>query len=474
MKRTMTEFMNHRRQFFKENALAVASLAWPSMLAAEGLGDETVSAPKLHHQPTAKNVIFMCQIGAPSQFDLFDPKPVLNQRDGEELPQSFLDRVEFAQIKEAKPRLMGTPYKFTQHGESGQWVSELMPYTAGIVDDLAFVHTCQAEDQNHMFAELHMNTGWRRFGRPSLGSWVLYGLGSESKNLPGFMVLRSGMHPRSKGANFGHGFLPGTMQGTPLQTNGPPILNLKSPDGFSRESQAATVRAVNELNRLKQRENPDPDIETRIANYELAFRMQSSAPELLDLSGETQETLALYGIKDPGQPSYARNCLLARRLVQRGVRFVELFHGDWDHHTSIYQRLPGECQTTDQASAALVLDLKRLGLLKDTLVIWGGEFGRSSVAQKSQKPGEPVGRDHHVEAFTMWFAGGGVSQGKSIGETDDIGFDATTDRWHIHDLHATMLHALGLDHKRLTYRHQGRDYRLTDVHGNVKRELFAS
>ena len=465
--------MKNRRRFFKENALGVASLALPSMLVHEGVCTAT-GGESTHHTPTAKNVIFMCQIGAPSQFDLFDPKPVLNQRDGEELPQSFLDRVEFAQIKEAKPKLMGTPYQFKRHGNSGQWVSELMPYTAGIVDELTFVHTCQAEDQNHMFAELHMNTGWRRFGRPSLGSWILYGLGSESANLPGFMVLRSGMHPRSKGANYGSGFLPGTMQGTPLQSNGAPILNLETPKGFSDQSQASTLKAVNALNRLKVADNADPDIETRIANYELAFKMQASAPELLDMSRETQETLDRYGIDNPSQPSYARNCLLARRLVERGVRFVELFHGDWDHHTSIYKRLPGECKTTDQASAALIWDLKQRGLLDETLVIWGGEFGRSSVAQKSLTPGEPVGRDHHVDAFTMWFAGGGVASGKSIGETDDIGFDATTDSWHIHDLHATMLYALGLDHKRLTYRHQGRDFRLTDVHGNVKSELFLS
>ena len=465
--------MKNRRRFFKENALGVASLALPSMLVHEGVCTAT-GGESTHHTPTAKNVIFMCQIGAPSQFDLFDPKPVLNQRDGEELPQSFLDRVEFAQIKEAKPKLMGTPYQFKRHGNSGQWVSELMPYTAGIVDELTFVHTCQAEDQNHMFAELHMNTGWRRFGRPSLGSWILYGLGSESANLPGFMVLRSGMHPRSKGANYGSGFLPGTMQGTPLQSNGAPILNLETPKGFSDQSQASTLKAVNALNRLKVADNADPDIETRIANYELAFKMQASAPELLDMSRETQETLDRYGIDNPSQPSYARNCLLARRLVERGVRFVELFHGDWDHHASIYKRLPGECKTTDQASAALIWDLKQRGLLDETLVIWGGEFGRSSVAQKSLTPGEPVGRDHHVDAFTMWFAGGGVASGKSIGETDDIGFDATTDSWHIHDLHATMLYALGLDHKRLTYRHQGRDFRLTDVHGNVKSELFLS
>ena len=464
--------MNNRRYFFRQNALGVASLALPTMLASEVQCAEGTTDRHTHHAPTAKNVIFMCQIGAPSQFDLFDPKPVLNQRDGEALPQSYLDRADFAQIKEAQPKLMGTPYKFERHGESGQWVSELMPHTAGIVDHISFVHTCQAEDPNHMFGELHMNTGWRRFGRPSLGSWVLYGLGSESKNLPGFMVLRSGMHPRSKGANYGAGFLPGTMQGTPIQSNGPAILNLASPAGFSRQSQLATVEAVNQLNRLRASDNPDPDIETRIANYELAFKMQASAPELLNLSSESQETLDLYGISDPNQPTYARNCLLARRLVERGVRFVQLFHGDWDHHTSIYQRLPNECRTTDQASAALIQDLHRQGLLEDTLVIWGGEFGRSSVAQKSMKPGEPVGRDHHVDSFTMWFAGGGVSPGKSIGETDEIGFDAVTDSWHIHDLHATMLHALGLDHKRLTYRHEGRDYRLTDVHGNVKTELF--
>ena len=468
--------MLSRRTFFKRTRQGLSGVALPALLSVDTAAGTPggVYQPRAPHlRPTARNVIFMFQIGAPSQLDMFDPKPELNKRDGAPLPQSFLERVKFAQIQDKQPRLMGTPYKFSRHGESGQWVSELMPHTARIVDRLSFVHTCQAEDTNHMFGELHMSTGWRRFGRPSIGSWVLYGLGSESENLPGFMVLRSGMHPRSKGANFGNGFLPATMQGTPLQDSGSPILNLETPPGFEGESQASTVEAINRLNALRQSETPDPGIEARISSYELAFRMQSSAPELLDLSSESEETLQMYGIEDPGKPSYARNCLLARRLIERGVRFVELFHGDWDHHTNIYKRLPAECQATDQASAALVTDLARRGLLDDTLVIWGGEFGRSSVAQKSQAPGEPVGRDHHVDAFTMWFAGGGVAGGRSIGETDDIGFDALTDRWHIHDLHATFLHALGLDHKRLTYQHQGRDYRLTDIHGTVKTELFA-
>jgi hypothetical protein len=468
--------MLSRRTFFRRTSQGLAGVAMPVLLADDATAEQPGSvyqAQAPHFRPRARNVIFMFQIGAPSQLDMFDPKPELNKREGDPLPQSFLDRVKFAQIQDKQPRLMGTPYRFSQHGESGQWVSELMPYTARIVDQLSFVHTCQAEDTNHMFGELHMSTGWRRFGRPSIGSWVLYGLGSESENLPGFMVLRSGMHPRSKGANFGNGFLPATMQGTPLQSSGAPILNLETPPGFEGESQASTVETINRLNTLRQTETNDPEIEARISSYELAFRMQSSAPELLDLSSETAETLEMYGIEDPGKPSYARNCLLARRLIERGVRFVELFHGDWDHHTNIYKRLPAECQATDQPSAALVTDLARRGLLDDTLVIWGGEFGRSSVAQKSQAPGEPVGRDHHVDAFTMWFAGGGVAAGRSIGETDDIGFDAITDRWHIHDLHATFLYALGLDHKRLTYQHQGRDYRLTDIHGTVKSELFS-
>ena len=468
--------MLSRRTFFKRTRQGLTGIALPALLSADTAAGTPggVYQPRAPHlRPTARNVIFMFQIGAPSQLDMFDPKPELNKRDGNPLPQSFLERVKFAQIQDKQPRLMGTPYRFSRHGESGQWVSELMPHTARIVDQLSFVHTCQAEDTNHMFGELQMSTGWRRFGRPSIGSWVLYGLGSESENLPGFMVLRSGMHPRSKGANFGNGFLPATMQGTPLQDSGSPILNLETPPGFEGKSQASTVEAITRLNALRQPETPDPGIEARIASYELAFRMQASAPELLDLSSETAETLQMYGIEDPGKPSYARNCLLARRMIERGVRFVELFHGDWDHHTNIYKRLPAECQATDQPSAALVTDLARRGLLDDTLVSWGGEFGRSSVAQKSQAPGEPVGRDHHVDAFTMWFAGGGVVGGKSIGETDDIGFDALTDRWHIHDLHATFLHALGMDHRRLTYQHQGRDYRLTDIHGTVKTELFA-
>lgn len=469
--------MESRRTFFSRSGLSLAGLALPSMLAHESPAGQQggVYAPRTSHfTPRAKNVIFMFQIGAPSQLDMFDPKPELTRRAGEPLPDSYLKRVKFAQIQDAKPAFLGSPYRFSRHGDSGQWISELMPHTAKIVDWLTFVHTCQADDTNHMFGELQMSTGWRRFGRPSLGSWVLYGLGSESQDLPGFMVLRSGMHPRSKGSNYGNGFLPATMQGTPLQSAGAPILNLESPVGFAGRSQAATVQAVRQLNRIHQRKVGDPELDARIASYELAFRMQASAPELLDLSAESERTLRMYGIADPAKPSYARNCLLARRLVERGVRFVELFHGDWDHHTNIYQRLPGECRTTDQPSAALVLDLAQRGLLDDTLVIWGGEFGRSSVAQKSQAPGEPVGRDHHIDAFTMWFAGGGVARGKTIGETDEIGFDAVTDRWHIHDIHATLLDALGLDHRRLTFQHQGRDYRLTDIHGNVKSELFGS
>lgn len=465
-----------RRMFFRRSGLGLAGVALPTLLREDAYAENS-STPYTPKQPhfaaTAKNIIFMYQIGAPSQLDMFDPKPEINKRDGEPLPESFLERASFAQIQDARPTLLGSPYKFQQHGESGHWVSELMPHTASISDMITYVHSCQAEDTNHMFGELHMNTGWRRFGRPSLGSWILYGLGSESANLPGFMVLRSGMHPRSKGANWGNGFLPATMQGTPMQFTGAPIFNLESPKGFPQSSQAATVRAINKLNTERLIANPDRAIRARIASYELAFRMQSSAPELLDLSQETEDTLNMYGITDINAPSYARNCLLTRRLIERGVRFVELFHGDWDHHTSIFQRLPNLCTATDQGSAALVKDLAQRGLLDDTLVIWGSEFGRSSVSQKSQMPGEPVGRDHHVNSFTMWFAGGGVKSGNSIGQTDDIGFDSITDKYHVHDLHATMLHAVGLDHEHLTYRHQGRDYRLTDIHGDVKHDLFA-
>lgn len=460
-----------RRQFFQASALSLAPMALSSLLAQE----ESTPAPSRpsHFASRAKSIIFLFQIGGPSQLDLFDPKPILLRREGEPLPESILKQVSFAQIQEKQPKLMGSPWKFARHGECGAAVSELLPHTASIVDQITIAKTLKTDDTNHMFAELMMNTGWRQFGRPSLGSWVVYGLGSESQDLPAFTVLRSGMRPRSKRANYGNGFLPSKYQGTPLRSSGDPILNLASPDGFSVATQRQSIAAINDLNRLRLQQTGDDEIAARIASYEVAFRMQSAAPELLNLNSETAETLATYGINDPAKPSYARNCLLARRMVERGVRFVQCFHGDWDHHTGIAAGLPQQCKLTDQPSAALVRDLAQRGLLDDTLVVWGGELGRTPVAQKSDKPNVAVGRDHQIEAFTMWFAGGGVKPGQTIGSTNDLGCLPADESWHVYDLQATILHALGLDHERLTYRYQGRDFRLTDIHGEVKQSLFA-
>jgi len=465
-----------RRQFFGCSALSLAPVALSSLLAADDPSAKHIAGPLPARPPQiiprAKSIIFLFQIGGPSQIDLFDPKPELLRRQGEPLPESILKQISFAQIQEKQPKLMGSPWSFARHGACGADVSELLPHTASIVDSLTIVKTLKTDDTNHMFAELMMNTGWRRFGRPSLGSWAVYGLGTESQNLPAFMVLRSGMRPRSKSANYGNGFLPSQYQGTPLRSSGTPLLNLASPAGFSAETQRRSVRAINDLNRLRLADTGDPEIAARIAAYEIAFRMQSTAPELLDLKQETPRTLSMYGIENVATPSYARNCLLARRLVERGVRFVQCFHGDWDHHTGIDNGLPQQCRLTDQASAALIRDLAQRGLLDDTLVVWGGELGRTPVAQKSKKPGVAVGRDHQIEAFTMWFAGGGVKPGQTIGATNDLGCLPTAESWHVYDLQATLLHALGLDHQRLTYRHQGRDFRLTDIHGQVKSELF--
>ena len=459
----MTNIDQHtRRQFFRRGALSLAPVALSSL-----------SSAATHFPARAKSVIFLFQIGGPSQLDLFDPKPELRRLDGQPLPDSQLKKLKFAQIQEKRPSMMGSPWRFRRHGQVGATVSELLPHTSRIVDQISLVRTVKTDDTNHMFAELLMNTGWRQFGHPSIGSWVVYGLGSVARDLPAFVVLRSGMRPRSKAANYGHGFLPPNYQGTPFRASGDPILNLASPPGFDRNRQRQTIQAIQQLNQQRLAKTGDDEIAARIASYEMAFRMQSSAPELLDLKQESAATLKMYGIDNHRRPSYARNCLLARRMVERGVRFVQVFHGDWDHHGNIKHGLPAQCRVTDQGSAALIRDLAQRGLLDETLVIWGGELGRSSVAQKGMKPGAPVGRDHHIDAFAMWFAGGGVKSGQVIGETDELGCQPVTKSWHIYDVQATILHLLGINHEELTYRYQGRDFRLTDVHGEVQTELFA-
>ncbi|MBI3836702.1 MAG: DUF1501 domain-containing protein, partial [Planctomycetia bacterium] len=390
--RSESEIMvQSRRQFFGNCALSLAPLALASLCDEEALAGPAASPPSAgpnpfaprppHFPPKAKRVIFLYMVGGPSQLDLFEPKQELIARDSQPIPESFLKGTKFAQIQDKQPRLMGSSWKFARHGQCGADISELLPHTATIVDHLSIVKTFKADDINHAFAELQMNTGWRQFGRPSMGSWISYGLGSQSRDLPGFTVLLSGMRPRSKSANYGAGFLPAAYQGVPLRSSGEPILNLASPDGFSSQRQRHTIETINALNARRLAVTGDGEIAARISAYEMAFRMQASAPELLDLAGESAATLEMYGVRDPAQPSFARNCLLARRLVERGVRFVQLFHGDWDHHSNIASGLPAACLQTDQSSSALVADLAARGLLEDTLVIWGGESGRTSVAQ---------------------------------------------------------------------------------------------
>jgi hypothetical protein len=414
--------------------------------------------------------------GGPSQFELFEPKPQLQKYHGKPIPESLTRGRRFAFMKtfaRAAPRLLGTRRKFTRCGDNGLFVSELFPCFAKITSEVAFLRTVTTDVFNHAPAKLFGNTGSAQFGRPSLGSWLTYGLGSVSQDLPGFVVLQSGRRgPRGGAALWSSGFLPTTYQGVPFRSTGDPIVNLSSPPGITRDRQLDTLAALRDLNQLRLEATGDREIATRIAAYEMAYRMQTSAPELIDLSRESKKTLASYGAT-PGKPSFANNCLLARRLVERGVRFVQLYHTDWDHHgdANLHLGAPLEriCREVDRPTAALIQDLKRCGLLDSTLVIWGGEFGRTPMGEVRVR----VGRNHHIDAFPMWLAGAGVKRGVVHGETDEFGFGPISGRLHVHDLHATVLHLLGLEHTKLTYRFQGRDFRLTDVHGKVVREILS-
>src|SRR5580765_3372011 len=470
-----------RRHFFSRCALGVGSLALASLLsekkllAADAGALPNPMAPKQpHFSPRAKNIIYLFMAGGPSQLELFDYKPKLIELNGQPIPDSFIEGKRFAFMGSSHgTKLLGTRRAFKQHGKSGMWVSEMFPHTATIVDDVSFVMSCATNLFNHAPAKLFMNTGSGQFGRPSMGAWVTYGIGSESQALPGFVVLQSGPRgPRGGAVNWGSGFLPTTYQGVPFRGNGDPILDLSSPRGISPPKQRQTIDAIRDLNLQHLVATGDPEITTRISSYEMAYRMQSSAPELIDLSSETEATLTLYGV-EKDKPSFARNCLLARRLVERGVRFVQLYHTNWDSHGGPGENLQGDfekvCREVDQAQAALVKDLKARGLLADTLVVWGGEFGRTPMGENR----DTTGRNHHIDAFTMWFAGGGVKRGAVVGQTDELGFNPVEDRAHIHDIHATILHLLGLEHTKLTFRFQGRDFRLTDVHGEILDKLIA-
>jgi len=456
-----------RRWFLHDCAVGLGSLAIADLAHAASPVDDPLAARPSPIVPKAKRVVYLFMAGAPSHLEMFDYKPVLAKYDGQLPPPKLIEGYRAAFIT-PNSKLLGPKFAFAKHGQSGAELSELLPHLAGVADDIAIVKSMATDAFNHAPAQIMMNTGAQQFGRPSFGAWTLYGLGSETRDLPGFVVLQSGRKGPSGGNScWGSGFLPTVYQGVPFRSAGDPVLYLSNPRGISPEVQRDSLDAISDLNRMRLDAMGDPEIATRISSFEMAYRMQTSGPELMDLSKESPAVLKMYGA-EPGKPSFANNCLLARRLLERGVRFVQLFHESWDQHGNLVKDLKQNCLDTDRPSAALVADLKRLGMLDDTLVIWGGEFGRTPMVQ-----GGNDGRDHHPNAFTMWFAGGGTKPGITLGKSDDFGFNAIEDRVHVHDLHATLLHLLGFDHTKLTFKFQGRPFRLTDVHGNVVRKLLA-
>jgi uncharacterized protein (DUF1501 family) len=471
-----------RRQLFGRasagiGTAALASLLNPGLLEGAATGG---ALPVTHFAPKAKHVIYLFMSGGPSHIDLFDHKPKLKEHHGEELPGSVRmgQRITGMTSGQASFPCASSLFKFDQHGKSGAWVSELLPNIAKVVDEIAIVKSVNTEAINHDPATTYIQTGSQQPGRPSLGAWLSYGLGSENQNLPAFIVMISqGSGNKTDQPIFsrlwGSGFLPTQHQGVRFRSGDDPVLYLSNPPGMDRETRRRMLDGVGKLNQMASQAFGDPEINTRIAQYEMAYRMQTSVPDLTDLSGESKETLDLYGVDDTGvDGGFARNCLLARRMVERGVRFVQLMHRGWDQHSSLPKQIRGQCKDVDRPSAALVMDLKRRGLLDDTLVIWGGEFGRTVYSQ-GQLTKDNYGRDHHGRCFTVWMAGGGIKPGITHGETDDYCYNVVKDPVHIHDLNATVLRCLGIDHTRLTFRLQGRDFRLTDVHGNVVPGLLA-
>ncbi len=468
-----------RRHFLRQTGLNLGAIALGGLLGCGRSGElaEARAGVQAHYRPRVKHVIFLHMAGAPSQLELFDYKPALNRLDGQDCPDSLLEGKRFAFIT-GRPRMLGTKVTFQQYGQSGAWVSSLLPHFSGAVDEVCFLKALQTDEFNHAPAQLFLHTGSPRSGRPSMGSWVTYGLGSENDNLPGFVVLVSGQSAPSAGKSvWGSGFLPSLYQGVQFRSQGAPVLYVDNPAGIPRDVRRRAVETITAINRREHEELGDPEILSRIAQYELAFRMQMTVPEATDIGSEPGYIHRLYGT-EPGKTSFANNCLLARRLVERGVRFVQLFHRGWDSHGSNeFESLEGgflrRCREVDQPMTALLTDLKQRGLLDETLVVWGGEFGRTPMEEnRGGKPNPFRGRDHHKDAFTMWLAGGGVKPGFTYGATDEIGYSPVEGRMHVHDLQATILHLLGLDHEALTYRFQGRDFRLTDVHGEVVRAFL--
>ncbi len=483
----MNPFLEHqatmtRRHFFGRCATGIGIAALSSLFQKEALPgtlvEESEGLP--HFAPRAKRVIYLFQNGAPSHVDLFDFKPVLRQWEGRQIPDELAQGKRFSTMtsgQTARPVLPEIT-QFARHGESGAWVSDFLPETASVADELCFIKSMYTEAVNHAPAITFFLTGSEMAGRPSMGAWLTYGLGSSSENLPSFVVMTSRDKEASCGQIFydyywGSGFLPSKLQGVKFRGSGDPVLYLSNPEGVSREIRRGILDDVAQLNEINLEAYGDPEIATRIAQYEMAYRMQASVPELTDLSTEPQHVLDMYGPDVHRQGSYAYNCLMARRLAERGVRFIQLMHAGWDQHRNLNHQLEIQCRDTDAPSAALIKDLKQRGLLEDTLVIWGGEFGRTPFLQGKIEDRKNWGRDHHPYTFTLWMAGGGVKPGFSYGASDEFGFNAVEDRVHVHDLQATILYLLGIDHERLTFKHQGRRYRLTDVHGHVVRPVIA-
>ncbi|HSI35026.1 MAG: DUF1501 domain-containing protein [Phycisphaerae bacterium] len=449
--------------------MRTSALAAPSIGNGQSaIGNGTISP--LHHFPKAKRIIHLCMAGGPSHLETFDHKPKLLEMTGQPMPESLTKGQPIAQLQgNAALKCLGPQWAFKRFGASGQEICELFPHIGSVADDLCIVRSMHTEAINHDPAHTFMNTGTTISGRPSMGSWCWYGLGAETENLPGFVVLvstgKAGQQQPIASRQWSSGFLPSKYQGIRLNSKGDPVYYINSPPGVSRDQQRDVLDAVGQLNSIAAAESEDPEIATRIAQYEMAFKMQASVPGLVDLADEPKSVLDLYGAK-PGDGSFASNCLLARRLAERGVRFIQLYHRDWDHHGGVKGQMQTIAPEVDQPTAALIKDLKSRGMLDDTLIIWGGEFGRTPMAQGN-------GRDHHMKAFSVFMAGGGIKGGLTHGETDELGYNAVVDKTPVHDLHATMLHLLGVDHKRLTYKFQGRDFRLTDVHGHVIQKILA-
>ena len=470
-----------RRAFLQQSGVGLGRVALASLLTgcldgaparAAATAPQDALAPRSGHFPgKAKAVIHLFMTGAPSHLDLFDYKPQLVKFEGRSIPPEVIGGQRYAFIR-SDAAAMGPQFKFNKHGQSGAEIADVLPNLAGVVDDICLIRSMRTDQFNHAPAQIFFNTGFSQPGRPSMGSWVTYGLGAETRELPAFVVMSTGSGISGGAANWSSGFLPTVYAGVRFRNQGDPILDVSSPPGIDARLQRETLDLVGELNRQRLADVGDPEINTRIASYEMAFRLQTSAPELMDLKSETQATLEMYGV-DPEKPSFARACLLARRMVERGVRFISIYNEGWDAHSDLVGNHTKNCKDTDQGAAALVKDLRQRGLLDETLVVWGGEFGRTPMVESNKALGRSQGRDHHPQAFTMWLAGGGFKPGFSYGKTDELGFNVVENQVHVHDLQATILNQLGLDHERLTYRYAGRDFRLTDVHGNIVRDILA-